>query len=121
MGKASAPPKTADCTDVVLFDKSKTTAETEKEFNAVYEELAGKGKTWQDLSTEDRKAVIQGLPNPGKTIYNKFHAAMAQNSTIPDEERKDASHLLVSVDTSVATATATTTTILIPSLLHAST
>ena len=75
------------CTDMVPYEGQK--ASDEQDFELRYQEYM-KGRNITELNAKEVQELLKELPNiPNRTMYNHFHAAMAQNSSLPKEMIED--------------------------------
>ena len=76
------------CTDMVPYDPQQK-ASDEQDFELRYQEYM-KGRNITELNAKEVQELLKELPNiPNRTMYNHFHAAMAQNSSLPKEMIED--------------------------------
>ena len=78
----------AFCTELVPYDPLQK-ASDEQDFELRYQEYM-KGRNITELNAKEVQELLNQLPNiPNRTMYNHFHAAMAQNSSLPKEMIED--------------------------------
>ncbi len=74
-------------------------AQTQAVFNEAFVNLL-QGRKWADMNAKEQEDLVNALPAPGRAIWDGFHAAMAQNSSIPDamkEETRQTIHIHIHV------------------------
>ena len=78
------------CTDMVPYEGQEgQKASDEQDFELRYQEYM-KGRNITELNAKEVQELLKELPNiPNRTMYNHFHAAMAQNSSLPKEMIED--------------------------------
>ena len=80
--KAAAPPSSQA---LVAIEKK---VKSEAVFNKAFLNLLA-GRKFKDLKEQEQAELVEALPIPNRSMYSAFHAAMGQNSTVPDAMKEE--------------------------------